>query len=155
MRGLLVVATAAALGCVAAPSAVAAGPYDFSSGAATVHHHFAWSAHDGPNGITGHMTAHFRNKNKIWANVTCLQVAPLGPNAHSASIVGVIYKSSDDFGQVGDMVEFEVVDRTSSGEGDTFRYRPNPFDPSPANCQFDEEGFPITQGNVVVEQAVP
>lgn len=164
MKTLLVLAGAVVLGCIAAPAAFAAGPYGFTSGAATVHHHFAWSAHEGPNGVTGQMTVQFRNGEKVHANVTCIEFAgtlvgfpPMTP-ADAASIFGTVYKSDNALSPKGAMIEFEVADASSSGENDEFRLNPSPPDspdPRGADCKYDPGQFPIQQGNVQVEPATP
>ena len=154
MRKLLVVAGAAVLGCVAAPAASAAGPYDFTSGAVKVHTHANWTAHDGPDGPSGHMTLMFRDKTELHAKVVCLSLGTFGPSP-AASVLGVVYKEDNPISEVGDLLEFEVVDASSSGDGDEFGYRltNDPNQGQPPDCEFQAGSFPIQKGNVNVEPA--
>ena len=158
MKRLLVAAGLAVLGCLGASSnAGAAGPYEFASGAATVHHSFAWSAHERDGADDGHMEVHFRDGTKLHANVTCFEagyefVGP-GPLVEVATVFGIVYKEDNDIAEVGDPIEFELVDRGNDGKDDEFRFNPstNPDDPREPDCTFDPGGFPIRQGNVQVE----
>ena len=164
MRKLLVViAGAAVLGCLAAPAALAQD--SFTSGSVRGAHFPLgnWTARDGPNGFSGHMTLMFPEvKTELHANVVCVSIepGPFGPNSQAASILGEVYKTDDPFASQGnpEMVEFEVVDVSRSGEGDEFRYNTtsDPFSGPPPDCLFGgNPTFPIQQGNVNIKQVSP
>lgn len=156
-RVLLVVAAAMALGGALAPAAGAAGPYGFTTGGVKVHTHANWSAHDDPNGVSGHMTLMFRDKTEMHANVECVSFGQFF-GAPAASVLGRIYKTDNELSQVGDLLEFEVVDADDgNGPGDEFGYTltNDPNQGPPPDCVFQGNSFPVIQGNTRVEPPTP
>jgi hypothetical protein len=164
MRNLLVLAGAVVLGCLAAPSALAQSD-DFTSGSIRGAHFPLgnWTAHSGPDGVSGHMTLMFKDKGvktELHATVECVSIVPgpFGPSSEAASVLGRVYKEDDPFAQVGDQVEFELVDGSNSGDGDEFRYNTtsDPNSGPPPDCIFGgNPTFPIAQGNVNIMPAAP
>jgi hypothetical protein len=162
-KGVSVVLALAAL-AFASTAIGAGGPYDSAVGAGSglqvfgpdsFPFQFTLSAHDGPNGPSGHFTIHDPDLGTFGGDVACMQV--VGNRAIAAGPLEQPVEES------GFTFVYGAVAVEDNGEGTDVPDRAAPLLLFPATfarvCAGTEPlsflGFPIDQGNVVVTDTTP